>query len=94
MSEEEDTPSAFAQLTQQEPEWSWPPPAVEPFDPSEVPEVHSFFWRASTTSKVAAYVLVVALVTLAGIATATARDQFFSIDAEKKPATNAPSTSP
>lgn len=86
MSEEEDRSGpAFATLTRHEAEWSWPPPAVQPVDPKEVPEVGAFFWRVSTTTKIAAYVLTVLLVTLAGIATARARDQFFRIDAEASP---------
>jgi hypothetical protein len=87
MSEEEDqTGPAFATLTRQEAEWSWPPPAVAPVDPTEVPEVERFFWRASKATKIVAYVLGVLLVTLAGVATARARDQYFKIGAEASPA--------
>jgi len=82
MLEEDETGPAFAKLTQHEPDWSWPPPAVAPVDPSEVPEVATFFWKISTTTKIVAYVLGVLLVTLAGVAGARAHDQLFVIDAE------------
>jgi len=77
MLEEEDAGPAFAKLTQHEPEWSWPPPAVPPVDPAEVPEVASFFWKISTTTKVVAYLLGVLFVTLAFVASARARDEYF-----------------
>jgi hypothetical protein len=87
MSEEEaQAGPALATLTQHEAEWSWPPPAAQPVDPTEVPEVESFFWRVSTTTKIAAYVIGVLLVTLAGVATARARDHYFTIGAEASPA--------
>jgi hypothetical protein len=81
----EEAEPAFAALTQHEAEWSWPPAAVSPVDPTEVPEVESFFWRASPLTKAALYVFGVLLVTLAGVATATARDHFFTIGAETSP---------
>ncbi|NUO48993.1 MAG: hypothetical protein HOV80_09075 [Polyangiaceae bacterium] len=87
MSEEEDQAGpSFATLTRQEAEWSWPPPAAQPVDPTEVPEVEAFFWRVSTTTKIAAYVFGVLLVTLVGVATARARDQYFTIGVEASPA--------
>jgi hypothetical protein len=85
MSEEEEVGPALAKLTQHEAEWSWPPPAVPPVDPAEVPEVAAFFWRASTATKIVAYVFGVLIVTLAFVATARARDQFFQIAAEAAP---------
>ena len=45
-----------------------------------------FLRRASKATKIVAYVLGVLLVTLAGVATARARDQYFKIGAEASPA--------
>ena len=82
MLEEQEAGPAFAKLTRDEPEWSWPPPAVPPVDPAEVPEVAAFFWKISTAAKIVAYLFGVLIVTLAFVATARARDQFFRIAPE------------
>jgi hypothetical protein len=78
----EDDRLVAATLTRHEADLTWPPPPVQPVDPSEVPEVQAFFWRASIATKIAAYVLGVVLVTIAGLATARAHNQLFRIDPE------------
>lgn len=78
--EDLDTELVAATLTVQETDLTWPPPAVQPVDPSEVPEVEAFFFaRRAAAMKIAAFFLGALIVTMVGIATATAEEQLVPI---------------
>ncbi len=91
----DEEPWASAAPTVSEPDLSWPPAAVACVDPAEVPEVDAFFFRRRmAVYRALAFVGGVLLVTLAGLATATAKAYHFEIGVEAPGRTGARGASP